>query len=93
MLAPGVRGGLRVDGDHQVDPRRLRAALLTACERAGVVFHRGWAERLRVVRERAAGAALADGTELTAGQVVLAAAASAAGSRAYRGRCCRRYGP
>lgn len=24
MLAPGVRGGLRVDGDHQVDPRRLR---------------------------------------------------------------------
>ncbi|MGW0546264.1 glycine oxidase ThiO [Streptomyces altiplanensis] len=73
MLAPGVRGGLRVDGDHQVDPRRLAAALLTACERAGVIFHRGWAERLRVVRERAAGAVLADGTELTAGQVVLAA--------------------
>lgn len=24
MLAPGVRGGLRVDGDHQIDPRRLR---------------------------------------------------------------------
>ncbi|WP_093803592.1 glycine oxidase ThiO [Streptomyces sp. Wb2n-11] len=73
MLAPGVRGGLRVDGDHQVDPRLLAAALLTACERAGVVFHRGWAERLRVVRERAVGAVLADGTELTAGQVVLAA--------------------
>lgn len=33
MLAPGVRGGLRVDGDHQVDPRRLAAALLAACER------------------------------------------------------------
>ncbi|MCZ9339379.1 FAD-binding oxidoreductase, partial [Streptomyces sp. TRM76130] len=31
MLAPGVRGGLRVDGDHQIDPRRLAAALLTAC--------------------------------------------------------------
>ncbi|WP_254047619.1 FAD-dependent oxidoreductase, partial [Streptomyces aureus] len=30
MLAPGVRGGLRVDGDHQVDPRRLAAALLVA---------------------------------------------------------------
>ncbi|MFD9646667.1 FAD-dependent oxidoreductase, partial [Streptomyces sp. NPDC059082] len=26
MLAPGVRGGLRVDGDHQVDPRRLAPA-------------------------------------------------------------------
>ncbi|MET9431980.1 MULTISPECIES: glycine oxidase ThiO [unclassified Streptomyces] len=73
MLAPGVRGGLRVDGDHQVDPRRLAAALVAACERAGVVFHRGWADRLTVVRERAAGAVLKDGTELAADQVVLAA--------------------
>ncbi|MEU6365592.1 glycine oxidase ThiO [Streptomyces sp. NPDC046931] len=73
MLAPGVRGGLRVDGDHQIDPRRLVAALLTACERAGVVFHRGWAERLTVLRERAAGVGTAGGTELAAGQVVLAA--------------------
>lgn len=73
MLAPGVRGGLRVDGDHQVDPRRLAKALVTACERAGVVFHRTWAERLTVVRDRAAGVVTADGTELSAGQVVLAA--------------------
>ncbi|MFE9095197.1 glycine oxidase ThiO [Streptomyces sp. NPDC007264] len=73
MLAPGVRGGLRVDGDHQIDPRRLAAALVTACERAGVVFHRTRAERLSVVRERAAGVTTADGTDLTAGQVVLAA--------------------
>ncbi|MFF3456209.1 glycine oxidase ThiO [Streptomyces sp. NPDC002730] len=72
MLAPGVRGGLRVDGDHQVDPRRLAAALVAACERAGVVFHRGWAERLSVVRDRAAGAVLTDGSELSADQVVLA---------------------
>ncbi|MFF3398330.1 glycine oxidase ThiO [Streptomyces sp. NPDC002659] len=72
MLAPGVRGGLRVDGDHQVDPRRLAAALVTACERAGVIFHRGWAERLSVVRDRATGAVLTDGDELTADQVVLA---------------------
>ncbi|QWB26161.1 MULTISPECIES: glycine oxidase ThiO [Streptomyces] len=72
MLAPGVRGGLRVDGDHQIDPRRLSAALVTACERAGVVFHRAWAERLTVVRERAAGVVTADGTALDAGQVVLA---------------------
>ncbi|MFF1838234.1 glycine oxidase ThiO [Streptomyces sp. NPDC058231] len=73
MLAPGVRGGLRVDGDHQVDPRRLAAALLTACERAGVAFHRDWVRRLTVLRDRAAGAVLAAGTELAADQVVLAA--------------------
>lgn len=72
MLAPGVRGGLRIDGDHQIDPRRLAAALVTACERAGVRVHRAWAERLTVVRDRAAGVVTTDGTELGAGQVVLA---------------------
>ncbi|CAM5328333.1 MULTISPECIES: glycine oxidase ThiO [Streptomyces] len=73
MLAPGVRGGLRVDGDHQIDPRRLAAALVAACERAGVVFHRAWAERLDVVRDRATGITTADGTALRADRVVLAA--------------------
>ncbi|MFG3658863.1 glycine oxidase ThiO [Streptomyces sp. NPDC047706] len=73
MLAPGVRGGLRVDGDHQIDPRRLAAALVAACERAGVVFHREWAERLLVVRERATGVVTRAGGELAAAQVVLAA--------------------
>ncbi|MEU0672645.1 glycine oxidase ThiO [Streptomyces sp. NPDC006172] len=75
MLAPGVRGGLRVDGDHQIDPRRLAAALVTACERAGVTFHRRWAERLSVVSVgggRADGIVTDDGTALKAGQVVLA---------------------
>ncbi|MEU3775257.1 glycine oxidase ThiO [Streptomyces sp. NPDC032472] len=73
MLAPGVRGGLRVDGDHQVDPRRLAAALLAACENAGVEIHRASAGRLLVAADRAVGAALDDGTELYADQVVLAA--------------------
>lgn len=73
MLAPGVRGGLRVDGDHQIDPRRLVKALLAACEHAGVVFHRLWAERLDLVRDRAAGVTTTDGAQLSAGQVVLAA--------------------
>ncbi|MEE1942452.1 glycine oxidase ThiO [Streptomyces sp. TRM 70361] len=73
MLAPGVRGGLRVDGDHQVDPRRLTAALLTACERAGVDFVRRRAGRLTVTGDRAAGVALEDGTEVAADRVVLAA--------------------
>ncbi|MET8010685.1 glycine oxidase ThiO [Streptomyces sp. NPDC005266] len=73
MLAPGVRGGLRVDGDHQVDPRRLAAALLVACERAGVVFHRDRAERLTLDGDRSTGAELADGTRLAAERTVLAA--------------------
>lgn len=72
MLAPSVRGGLRVDGDHQIDPRRLAKALVAACERAGVRFHRQWADRLTVVREGARGVVLADGTGLDADQVVLA---------------------
>ncbi|MFI5961664.1 glycine oxidase ThiO [Streptomyces asoensis] len=72
LLAPGVRGGLRVDGDHQIDPRRLTAALLAACERAGVVFHRVRAERLSVAGGRASGVVTRDGATLAAGQVVLA---------------------
>ncbi|MFB8241587.1 glycine oxidase ThiO [Kitasatospora purpeofusca] len=78
MLAPGVRGGLHVTDDHQVDGRRLAAALVRACERAGVVLHRAEAAGLLVEDDRATGVRLADGTALTAGQVVLAA-----GSRSH----------
>lgn len=35
-LAPGVRGGALVSGDHQIDPRRLVAALVEGCRRRGV---------------------------------------------------------
>ncbi|MFI0741260.1 glycine oxidase ThiO [Streptomyces sp. NPDC021100] len=73
MLAPGVQGGLRVDGDHQTDPRRLAAALLTACERAGVTLHRAAVTRVLLDGDRAAGAELADGQRIAAGQTVLAA--------------------
>ncbi|MEU6543330.1 glycine oxidase ThiO [Streptomyces sp. NPDC046859] len=79
MLAPGVRGGLRVDGDHQIDPRLLTGALLEACERAGVTFHRAWAGRLDVTADRATGVTTTDGTALRADRVVLAA-----GSRSGR---------
>ena len=78
-LAPSVRGGLLVPGDHQVDGRLLVQALLAACEHAGV----------RVVRSRAAavlgaeggprGVRLADGGVLHAGQVVVAAGAWSGG--------------
>jgi glycine oxidase len=35
-LAPGIRGGADVPGDHQVDNRKLIAALMSACANAGV---------------------------------------------------------
>jgi intracellular sulfur oxidation DsrE/DsrF family protein len=37
-LVPSVRGGILVEGDHQVDPRLLLEALREACRRAGVRF-------------------------------------------------------
>ena len=78
-LAPSVRGGLLVPGDHQVDGRLLVRALLAACEHAGV----------RVVRSRVAavlgaaggprGIRLADGGVVNAEQVVVAAGAWSGG--------------
>lgn len=73
MLAPGVRGGLRVDGDHQVDPRRLTAALLAAAEAAGVRFRRTKVARIEVAGDRVTGVLLEDGTAVAAGATVLAA--------------------
>jgi glycine oxidase len=73
MLAPGVRGGLHVADDHQVDGRRLSAALLRACETAGVTLCRAEAVELLVEGDRAAGVRLSTGDELTAEQTVLAA--------------------
>lgn len=61
MLSPAVRGGLHVTGDHQVDGRRLCAALLAACEQAGVVLRRGRGDRAaagRRARERRRGGRL-----------------------------------
>lgn len=78
MLAPGVRGGLRVDGDHQIDPRLLAAALVTAAERAGVEFRRERVRALTVVNDRATGVELADGDALAADAVVLAAGSESA---------------
>ncbi|GAB2595427.1 glycine oxidase ThiO [Streptomyces capparidis] len=79
MLAPGVRGGLRVDGDHQVDPRRMAHALVLACERAGVELVRAAAAGVRVSGDRATGVVLADGSVLAADRTVVAA-----GSRSDR---------
>ncbi|WP_200260749.1 glycine oxidase ThiO [Streptomyces sp. HSG2] len=78
MLAPGVRGGLRVDGDHQIDPRRLGRALVTACEHAGVTLHRARALRLTMDADRATGVVTDDGATLRAGRTVLAGGSASA---------------
>ncbi|MBE1535185.1 glycine oxidase ThiO [Actinomadura algeriensis] len=73
MLAPGVRGGLLAPRDGSVDPRRLAAALLTACEKSGVRPVRSAAKGVVVERDAVAGVRLADGTVLRADRVLLAA--------------------
>ncbi|QKW35194.1 glycine oxidase ThiO [Actinomadura sp. NAK00032] len=73
MLAPGVRGGLLAPADGSIDPRRLTAALLAACERTGVHLVRERAARIVVEGGAAAGVGLDDGTVLRADRVLLAA--------------------
>ncbi len=73
MLAPGVRAGLFVAGDHSVDNRRLAPALLTAAERSGVDVRRGRVTGLQTDGDRVTGATLDDGDQVSAGTTVLAA--------------------
>jgi glycine oxidase len=79
LLAPAIRGGLLVDDDASVDPRRLVSALLAAGESAGISRLPQRAVRLITGGDRARGAELADGTVVSAGQVVLAAGWESAG--------------
>ncbi len=74
-LSPRVRGGILVDGDHQVDNRALLPALRTAAIRAGVTVTHGRAAQVTTAGGRVVGVRLADGEELACGQVVLAAGA------------------
>jgi glycine oxidase len=73
MLGPAIAGGLLVPDDASIDPRRLTAALLTAAQKAGAVHVPQRAVRLTTDADRASGAELADGTTVSAGQVVLSA--------------------
>ncbi|MHB1924507.1 MAG: glycine oxidase ThiO [Acidimicrobiales bacterium] len=82
-LSPRIRGGVRVEGDHQVDPRRLSAALIEAGRRLRVRFMAGRVESLVMEAGFCIGAAVAtagslpagDAVTLRAGLVVLAAGA------------------
>jgi len=73
-LAPGLRGGVDVPGDHQVDNRLLVAALVGACGQAGVSLIAQRAIGVAVSPEpRAVGVELDGGTTLRAGAVVVTA--------------------
>ncbi|MPZ86723.1 MAG: glycine oxidase ThiO [Nitriliruptorales bacterium] len=72
-LAPRVRGGILVPGDHQVDNRALVTALRVAAERAGVRFRPAAATTLLVEGDRVRGVRLDSGEELGCGTLVLAA--------------------
>jgi glycine oxidase len=73
MLAPSVRAGLLVHGDHQVDPRRLVGALLGAAAGCGVEIVTQGAAAVIVDHDRIGGVELDDGSRLPAEKVVLAA--------------------
>ncbi len=75
-LAPGIRGGSWVPGDHQVDNRRLLEALEVACRAAGVeVVAQRVDEVLRDDRGASVGVRLADRSPRLAAAVVLCAGA------------------
>jgi glycine oxidase len=73
LLHPRVRGGVHVAGDHQVDNRRLVAALLVATARAGVAVKRESVVAVDVLDGRARGVRLDGGDRVAAGVVVVAA--------------------
>jgi glycine oxidase len=73
LLGPAIGGGLLVEDDASVDPRLLTSALLSAVKAAGGTHRPHRATRLLTLADRAAGAELADGSKITAGQVVLSA--------------------
>lgn len=74
-IAPGLPGGLLAPDDHQVDNRRLHAALLAAASGAGASLIDAPVARIDVVGGRVRGVTTADGLSFTAGTVVLAAGA------------------
>jgi glycine oxidase len=71
-LAPGVRGGILVTGDHQVDNRALLDALREACRRSGVACTTDRVEKVTVENDRVASVSTRSGAFVSCGQVVVA---------------------
>ncbi|HEY8546273.1 MAG TPA: glycine oxidase ThiO [Acidimicrobiales bacterium] len=74
-LAPAVRRGARAATERAVDPKAVVAALLVACERAGVTLLRRRVAQLPTGPDDRVRVALEGGDELAAPHVVLAAGA------------------
>lgn len=72
-LAPRVRGGILVEGDHQVDNRALVEALRSACRDAGVTIVRTAVRALLAEGGRVRGVVLERGERVAAPAVVIAA--------------------
>ncbi len=72
-VAPGVRGAIWVEGDHQVHNRLLVQALLDAATGAGAELRRDRAAALELEARPAPAVRLAGGAVLQAATVVLAA--------------------
>lgn len=77
-LDPGIRSALLIDGDHQVDNRRLLRALRCAAEKAGVRFESGTATVI-LSGERAVGVGIGSHLTVSAAHVVVAAGCWSAG--------------
>jgi glycine oxidase len=73
MLAPGVRGGVHIAQDHQVDNRLFTAALTAAARGRGVTFRPNRVADVLTSGGRVHGARLDDGATLTAGTLVVSA--------------------
>lgn len=75
-LVSSIRGGIRVEGDHQIDNRALVDALLAACAVRGVALEKDIATEVRPGAGVEVG--LAGGGAVSASQVVVAAGARSA---------------
>jgi glycine oxidase len=73
LLAPRIRAGLDVPGDHRVDPRKVAAALLKALRALGCRIVGEAAASAAVSGDRLKGVVTASGEEITADETVLAA--------------------
>ena len=74
-LSPGVRGGILVEGDHQIDNRALVDALLGACESRGVRIVKARVAQVEAEAGAVQGVQLDDGRFVRAARVVVAAGA------------------
>ncbi len=73
-LAPTLRLALEIPDDHAIDPRKLSAALAVGLERAGGTLRTGAAvSGVTIAHDRATGITLADGSDIPAENVVVAA--------------------